>query len=75
MKKEVPLTWIRALEMESTDEGSPHTKSYHLGWIAGLEAAAQSVEQVSLIKIENPHMQVFIGQLMTGIAAHLRSMK
>jgi len=40
-----------------------------------LEEAAQYLEQASLEKIENPHMQVFIGQLMMGIATHLRSMK
>ena len=29
-----------------TDDGSPHTKSYHLGWIAGLEAAQQRLMQM-----------------------------
>jgi len=40
-----------------------------------LEEAAQSVERSSLTKIEDTYMQVFIGQLMAGTAAHLRSMK
>jgi len=64
--------WIRALEMEFTDDGSPHTKSYHLGWQAGIEAAAQQIEQSDL---QNVRGMGFLAPMLMGIAAHLRGMK
>ena len=41
-----PPLWICALDMEFTDDGSPHTKSYYLGWLAGIEAAQQRLMQM-----------------------------
>ena len=38
--------WVRALEMEFTDDGTPHVKSYHLGWLAGIEASQQRLMQM-----------------------------
>ena len=48
--------WIRALEMEFTDDGAPHTKSYHLGWIAGIEAAQQRLMQMHRIASERHNL-------------------
>lgn len=48
--------WIRALEMEFSDDGSPHTKSYHLGWIAGIEAAQQRLMQMHRIASERHNL-------------------
>ena len=58
MTKEIHHTalWIRALEMEFSDDGSPHTKSYHLGWIAGIEAAQQRLMQMHRIATERHNL-------------------
>jgi len=73
-KAETPM-WVRALEMEFTDDGSPHTASYKLGWQAGVEAAAQSFEQTNLASIQDLKLQTYTGRILMTIAANIRSLK
>ena len=48
LKTNQPM-WVRALEMEFTDDGSPHTASYRLGWIAGIEACMIRLHEMNRI--------------------------